>query len=116
MIFASVGVICFLIAAILAVNVWLGASLVKAAGIVQALVTVVAIGVGGVWAFYKLEVFREFQPHLTITQETEHRKVGDSYIHISVHATLVNNSKVKIEIRDASFWMQQVAPFPDDEC
>ena len=96
--------------------IWLlDVSFIKAFGLVQATVTVLAISAGAIFAFYKLEIFREFQPHLTITQETAHRRVGDSYVHVSVHAKLVNNSKVKIEIRDASFWMQQVAPFPDDE-
>ncbi len=115
MIFTSIGVICFLIVAILATDVWLEVSLVKAVNVVQALVTVVAIGVGGVWAFHKLEIFREFQPHLTISQEVTHRKVGDSYIHVSVTATLTNNSKVAIEIRRAEFRIQQIAPFDDDE-
>ena len=86
-----------------------------AVGVVQAAVTLVAIALGGVFAYYKLDLFRDFQPHLTITQEVSHRRVGDRYVHISVRASLVNTSKVKIEIRNATFWMQQVAPFPDEE-
>ena len=115
MICASIGMLLLLIGAILATNAWLGVSWVKSASVVQALVTVVAIGVGGVWAFYKLEIFREFQPHLTISQEVRHRKLGDRHIHISVTANLVNNSKVAIEIRQAEFRIQQISPFDDEE-
>ncbi|MCY4475021.1 MAG: hypothetical protein OXC83_06245 [Chloroflexi bacterium] len=114
-ILTSIGVGLLLVGAVLAMDAWLGVSLVKASSIMQALVTVVAIGVGGVWAFYKLGIFREFQPHLTITQETSHRRIGDTYIHISIQATLRNTSRVAVEIRQASFRMQQLAPFSDEE-
>ena len=91
------------------------AQLAATATTVQALLTIAAIAIGGVYAFFKLEAFREFHPHLTITQHVKHRKIGDSYVHISIRAKLVNNSKVKIEILDASFWMQQIAPLLDSD-
>lgn len=111
----SITVALFLIGAIFAVDVWLVDSLLTAANVVQATITVLAIGVGGVWAFYKLEIFREFQPHLTITQEVTHRKLGDNHVHVSVTATLFNNSKVAVEIRHAEFRIQQISPFADEE-
>ena len=102
-----------LIVSIFVVTSVLGISLFKAAGVVQAVVTVLAIGVGSVWAFYKLEIFREFQPHLTITQKISHRRIGDGYVHVSVVARLTNSSKVVVEIRNALFRMQEIAPVSD---
>ena len=85
------------------------------AGILQAVVTVVAIAGGGIFAYYKLQIFRVFAPHLTISQEVSHRYIGDRYVHISVTATLHNSSKVKIELRKGFFLLQQISPMPDEE-
>lgn len=92
-----------------------GSGVIKTVAVVQGGVTLVVIAIGGAFALYKLEAFREFRPHLTVSQIVSHRKVGYTYVHISVHVSLVNTSKVKIEIRNASFWMQQIAPFADQE-
>ena len=83
--------------------------------LVQGTATLIAIAVGGVFAYHKLDIFREFQPHLTITQTASHRRVGDDYVHIWVHVSLANTSKVAIEIRDASFWAQQISPLSNEE-
>ena len=99
----------------LATNGVLGLGIVETASFVQTTVTLGAIAVGGVFAYYKLDLFREFQPHLTISQEVTHRKLGNSYIHVSVTATLSNNSRVAVEIRQADFRIRQMAPFDDSE-
>ena len=67
-----------------------------AAKTVQALGTLAAILAGGVFALYKLQVFRDFQPHLTITHEISHRPIGDSYVHLDVTVTLRNSSKTHV--------------------
>ena len=85
------------------------------AGIIQAVVTALAILFGGLLAAVKWEVFRDFEPHLTIAHEVSHRPVGDSYVHIDVTATLHNNSKVKVELREGFFLLQQIAPVSDPE-
>ncbi len=85
------------------------------AGGIQSALTVVAIVVGGVFALFKLQVFRTFEPHLTITHEVHHRYVGDSYVHIDVTATLRNSSRVAVEIREAEFSIQQISPVSDEE-
>ena len=86
-----------------------------AAGIVQAVFTALAILVGLVIAVVKLELFREFQPHLTISHEVSHRPVGDSYAHIAVTATLYNSSRVLVEVGEAQFHLQQISPALDEE-
>ncbi len=64
---------------------------------VQGSVTAFAILAGGFFVAYKLEVFRDFAPHLTITHAITHRAVGDSYVHISMSVTLHNSSRVTIK-------------------
>ena len=83
--------------------------------IVQASVTAVAIAAGGVFAGVKLQVFRDFAPHLTISHDISHRSIGDSYIHIAVTANLHNSSRVKMDFRRGVFRLQQIGPASDNE-
>lgn len=85
------------------------------AAIVQSSVTAVAIVAGGIFAYYKLQLFRDLETHLTITHEVSHRFIGDSYVHIAVTANLRNSSRVKIELREGRFRLQQIKPTPDEE-
>ena len=85
------------------------------AAIVQASVTALAIAVAGVFAGYKLRLFRDFEPHLTISHSIAHRRVGDAYVHIFVTATLWNSSKVAVEVRDELLRVQQIAPVSREE-
>ena len=48
------------------------------ADIFQSLVTILAIIVGGIFALFKLQAFRDFDPHLTISHNVSHRLIGDS--------------------------------------
>ena len=84
-------------------------------GVMQAVVTTLAIVLGGAFAAYKWQVFRESEPHLTITHEVSHRPVGDSYVHVAVTAVLRNSSKVHIELRQGFCRLQQVAPVSDED-
>ena len=85
------------------VSAWSGVGFGDAAKTVQALGTLAAILAGGAFALYKLQVLRDFQPHLTITHEISHRRIGDSYVHLDVAATLRNSSKTNVEIRKVNF-------------
>ena len=73
------------------------------AGIAQAGATVIAIMLGGLFAWRRGFIFRHEQPHVTILHEITHRRVSDSYVHIQLTATLQNSSRVKVEFRDALF-------------
>ena len=85
------------------------------AAIAQSSVTAFAIIAGGLFAAYKLKVFRDFETHLTITHDIPHRPVSDSYIHISVSVTLHNSSRVKVDIVDGIFRLYHVAPLSDEQ-
>ncbi len=84
-------------------------------GIVQVTVTVLAIVAGGVFAYDKLQIFRDFEPHLTISHLITHRTIGESYVHVAVTANLINSSKVEMQILDGLFRLQHIAPFSDEE-
>lgn len=89
-------------------------NLADAVSVIYAIGVLTAICVGGFFANRRLQLFRTFQPHLTISHEVSHRLIGDSYIHIFVTATLHNGSRVKMELLEADFLLQQIAPTNDD--
>lgn len=80
----------------------------------QAVATVIAIGLGGAFAWRRGYLFRMGQPYVTIAHEITHRRVSDGYVQIEVTANLHNPSRVKVEFRDALFIVQQLAPANDD--
>ena len=85
------------------------------ASIIQSFAAALAIMTGGIYALYKLQVFRTLEPHVTIEHRVSHRRIGDSYAHIDVTASLYNSSKVKLELREGLFLLQQIAPALDGE-
>ena len=100
----------------LGLAVWSDAAHLKdAAAVVQALTTAAAIGIGGALAWFKLQIFRDFTPHLTISHEVGHRVISPSYALIDVTVVLHNGSKVHVELRDAIFRLQKVAPLSDED-
>ena len=84
------------------------------ADIALTLVTIVAILVGGLFAAVKFDLFRESQPHLTISHTINHRNIADSYVHLDVTAVLHNSSRVKVELNRGLFTLQEIAPVLDD--
>ena len=78
--------------------------------VVQSLVTIAAIAIGGLFAYYNRGLFRRTEPHLTITQDVSHRRINDQHVQIAVIATLRNGSNVKVEVRSSLCTLSQVAP------
>ena len=115
MVAASVVVVALLIGVVYAIAAVFGVEIETSMMVVQAFVTVAAISIAGVFAWHKLRIFGEFDPHITITQTVSHRRLGKKYTHIAVTASLKNSSKVSVEIRQAHFRLQQVAPLSDEE-
>ena len=83
--------------------------------VLQSFITALAVAAGGYFALFKLQVFRNLQPHLTIAHEVSHRIVSDSYAHISVTAVLRNSSRVKVDIEEGYFHLLQIAPATDED-
>ena len=80
------------------------------ADIVLAVVTILAILFGGLFAVVKFDLFRDFEPHLTISHTINHRPWGNGYWHLDVKATLNNSSKVRVELHGGYFILQQIRP------
>ena len=111
------GLVSLLVALSLAFYIWLPDLGVASnlARIVQASVTSIAIVAGGIFAAVKLQLFREFSPHVTISQTVSHRSISDRYVHLFVTATLRNSSKVRMDIRRGYFRLQAISPLSDEE-
>ena len=82
---------------------------------VQLFATAVIVIAGAAFAYRKLQLFRDFEPHLTVAQSATHRTVGTQYVHIAVTASLHNSSKVRVEIRECFFRLHQVQPLDDED-
>ena len=76
----------------------------------QGVATIVAIAIGGAFAYYRLGLFRQTEPHLTVTQEVSHRYINPQHIQVAVTTTLLNASNVKVEVRSSLCTLSQVAP------
>lgn len=85
------------------------------AELVQTALTILALLAGGAFAAYKFEVFRDSEPRLNLSHTINHRRVGESYVHIDVQVNLHNNSKVLVELRDGISLLLQVDPVSDTE-
>lgn len=83
--------------------------------IVQSVITSAAILTGGFFAVFKLQIFRDFEPHLSISQEVSHRFIGDDYVHIAVTATLNNRSRVRAELLEGFVKVQQILPITNED-
>lgn len=85
------------------------------ATIIQAAFATAAIIGAAIFAIFKLQLFRDFAPHLSISHTINHRPIADSYVHIDVTATLHNSSRVKVGLSNGVFWLLQIAPVLDDQ-
>ena len=85
------------------------------ADLVQTTLTILALVAGGAFAAYKLELFRDFEPHLTISHTINHRPVGNSYVHIDISVRMHNSSKVKVDLREGFWTLQQISPVSNAE-
>ena len=96
-----------------AASYFTGFAFLDATTALQNIGILVALCIGGVFAQQRFRLFRAFQPHLTVAQQVSHRRIGDSHIHIAVTATLLNTSKVRVELLKADFLLQKIAPISD---
>ena len=102
--------------AAISINMWLtDDGFGESARTFQVIVTAIAIFMAAAFALFKLQIFRVFAPHLTISQKVSHRPIGESYFHVDVSVTLQNSSRVKVELRKGFFLLQQIAPVDDQD-
>ena len=82
--------------------------------IAQGGATIIAIVLGGIFAWRRGLIFRHWQPHVTISHDVTHRRVSPENVHIEITAILHNSSQVKVEFRDGLFTVEQLAPVSDE--
>lgn len=110
----TVGVVLSIILLVWLVTQLTNTRMADAAVVVQAVGTLAAIVIGGLFVYYRLQIFRTFQPHLTITHEVSHRPLGNAYVHIAVTVTAMNSSSVVIAPVEGGVVLQQIAPTSDE--
>ena len=93
---------------------FLDLSIVKSAGIVGSVGTLIALSLGGVFAIYQFRLFRHNAPHLSVTQFVSHNALSPSYNAIIVTVRLKNNSKVRVTIHDTLFRIQEFGELTDE--
>ena len=110
-------ILALLVGIVAAVNRWLPelGQTSDAVAMMQVFATALVLVAGGVFAYRKLQLFRDFEPHLTVTQYVNTRAVGNQYAHIAVTTTLHNSSKVRVEVRECLFRIHQIQPLSDDD-
>ena len=84
-------------------------------GLVESIVTIVAVLTAGYFAWRNGIIFRHRSPHINITHDITHRVISPRYTHIAVTATLHNSSRVKVEFFNGLFLAQELAPLSDEE-
>ena len=82
--------------------------------IAQGVATIIAIVLGGIFAWQRGFIFRHWQPHVTISHDVTHRRVSPENIHVEITAILHNSSQVKVEFLDGLFTVEQLAPVSDE--
>lgn len=85
------------------------------ANVVLALVTIFAILFGGLFAAVKFDLFRDFEPRLSLSHTINHRRIGDSYVHLDITVNMHNSSRVKVDLGEGFWVLQQIAPIGDAE-
>lgn len=74
--------------------------------IIQSLVTITAIGVGGLWFIQK----RQRYPKASIKHTISHRKVRDDKLLLSIDMTITNNGNILLRISAIKVEMKQILP------
>ena len=81
----------------------------------QALFTVIAIIVGGVFAWRNAHIFRHREPHVNISHDISRLFLSDEYVYMVVTAMLHNTSRVNIEFLNGYSEIQQITPVSDED-
>ena len=79
----------------------------------QSALAVSIIG-GAVIAAWRLNIFRDFQPSVTIELEVHSCETAPSWTAITISARITNTSRVKITIPETHWGVRSLAPYTDE--
>ena len=75
-----------------------------------AIIQGVVVGLGGLFAIFKIMELKYFEPHLTISNRITHRPVGSNLVHIGVVALLHNSSNNRVSVSEGICSIEEVNP------
>ena len=81
---------------------------------VQALATTIGIVVGAMWALRLYFRKREGYPSLTVAHQVSSWRLPDDRVLLHLRVKISNVGPVNVQIRNATAWVQQVFPLPEE--
>ena len=84
------------------------------AQIIQAVATIMAIIVGGSWAYSRFVRGRLGQPHANIDHEVTHRPIGDGNVLLRVKVTIQNVGHSLLKLGESTLRVQQILPLSEE--
>jgi hypothetical protein len=84
-------------------------------GLVQSLVTVSAVCVGGVWSWKLFDPLAELNPNLSLTQTVESRRITEDTEYLFVNVVLKNSSKRIFHLSCAEISVDRLLPVTQEQ-
>jgi len=84
----------------------------RIANIVEALATVVALGLGGVWSYWLFVKRRQRHPHAAVEHRIAHRFIGEGKVLLHVDVRITNIGQVLMSPMQSVTRIQRVLPLP----
>jgi hypothetical protein len=81
---------------------------------VKTVVEIAAIGVGGAWTYILFIKGRGRFPRAGLTHEIERREISTGKVLLRLRVEITNDGPVVLNIRDATFRVQQVLPLSEE--
>ena len=75
---------------------WANITIIDATRSIHAIGLTFAVLAGGLFAIFKLNIFRTLRPRLNISLDITHRFTDAGRLHIGVVSTLVNSSRIQV--------------------
>ena len=89
-------------------------------GIIQAVVTIFAVLVGGLWSYNLFIKERKNYPHVNISQVIEHVHLTDEIILLRVNVAVKNSGTSRLILKKTKQTLQQILPIlsctGDEDC
>lgn len=86
----------------------------RIANITQALATVAALALGGVWSYWLFVKRRQRYAHASIEHLVAHRHIGEGKVLLHVDTRVANIGQVLMSLVSMETRIQQVLPLPTD--
>jgi hypothetical protein len=79
-------------------------------GLLESVATLLALVLGGVWAYWLFCIRRQRHPRADVTQWVVHHPLTDKKVLVSVETIVLNSGEVLLPLCDGEVWVQQILP------